>query len=109
MHTTTYETKALFSEEAVGVLSKTEVAHYQNAISNEWEIIGGKKIRRRFEFRDYLTNVHFLNQIAALAETEGHHPEMFNTNKTLEVTLWSHELEGLSEKDFLLASKIDEM
>ena len=100
---------APYREETVGALSLKEVAHYQHAISNEWKLINGKKIRRKFEFRDYLTNVNFLTQIAELAESEKCYPEMFNTNKTLEVTLWSHEIEGLSEKDFLLASKIDEM
>jgi 4a-hydroxytetrahydrobiopterin dehydratase len=51
----------------------------------------------------------FVNQIAELAETEGHHPDLNISYNKLRVTLTTHAINGLSENDFILASKIDEL
>jgi 4a-hydroxytetrahydrobiopterin dehydratase len=50
----------------------------------------------------------FLNRIAQVAETEGHHPDLHLTNwNRVRVELWTHALDGLTENDFILAMKVD--
>jgi 4a-hydroxytetrahydrobiopterin dehydratase len=73
-----------------------------------WEIEGNKSISREFKFKDFVENMAFVNRVAELAESEGHHPDMniHDWNK-LTIKLSTHAIGGLSENDFILASKID--
>ena len=68
----------------------------------------GEKIHRHLAFRDFRAAMAFVNAMADLAEEEGHHPdfELHRWNH-VDVTLWTHAVGGLSENDFILASKID--
>jgi 4a-hydroxytetrahydrobiopterin dehydratase len=74
----------------------------------QWTAVEGRRIERPFEFRDFAQALRFINAIGAIAEEEGHHPDMLvhGWNK-VRVTLWTHAIEGLSINDFILASKID--
>ena len=51
----------------------------------------------------------FVNKVADLAEEEGHHPDMHVHYGKLEIELWTHAIDGLSENDFILAAKIDNL
>lgn len=66
------------------------------------------KISREFTFRDFIEALEFVNRVGDLAELEGHHPDILihSWNKVL-ITLYTHSIGGLSENDFILASKID--
>ena len=66
-----------------------------------------KKISREFKFKDFIGAINFVNNVAEIAESEGHHPEItINYNKvTLELT--THAIGGLSQNDFIIAAKID--
>jgi len=66
-----------------------------------------QRIRRAFDFDDFLAAMAFVDKMAALAEAEGHHPDFCVHYSKVEVTLWTHAVGGLSENDFILASKID--
>jgi 4a-hydroxytetrahydrobiopterin dehydratase len=69
-------------------------------------LLDGKKIRREYVFKDFVDAMKFVNQVAVLAEVEGHHPDLqIHWNKVL-VELWTHSVGGLSENDFILAAKI---
>lgn len=73
----------------------------------DWEVIEGKKIRYKFKFKDFRQALEFVNKVANIAEEENHHPDIkINYNKvTLELT--THSKGGLSEKDFILASRFE--
>jgi 4a-hydroxytetrahydrobiopterin dehydratase len=67
----------------------------------------GLRIRRKWTVRDFMTAVIFLNQIAELAESEGHHPDLHLVGyRSLIVELTTHAIGGLSENDFITAAKI---
>mgnify|MGYP002623109780 CR=1 FL=1 len=78
---------------------------------DNWELAeDGHKIRRRWEVQDFLAGIEFLQKIADLAEQQGHHPDIHLTgyrNVTIELT--THAIGGLSENDFILAAKIDQL
>lgn len=69
-------------------------------------LLDGKKIRREYVFKDFVEAMEFVNEVAALAEEEGHHPDIqIHWNKVL-IELWTHSVGGLSENDFIVAAKI---
>lgn len=78
----------------------------------EWELSrsGMHQISREFTLKNFKTAIAFLNQIAELAETEGHHPNLrLHDYKKLDVELYTHAIGGLSENDFIMAAKIDQL
>lgn len=76
----------------------------------DWEIFGNKKIVRDFRFKDFKAAMGFVNKVAELAEAEGHHPDILihGWNK-VRLELSTHAIGGLSENDFILAAKIDNL
>lgn len=74
----------------------------------EWEISDFKRILRHFAFKNFQEALDFVNKVGAVAESEGHHPDMliYSWNK-VKIELWTHAIGGLSENDFIMAAKID--
>ena len=85
-----------------------EINKYLEYVNN-WEMIdNGKAIEKEFIFKDFKEAINFVNKIAEIAEQEGHHPDISLHNyKKVKITLSTHKINGLSENDFILASKID--
>jgi 4a-hydroxytetrahydrobiopterin dehydratase len=65
------------------------------------------RLRKRFDFADFLAAMAFVDKLAAIAEEEAHHPDFCVHYSRVDVTLWTHAVSGLSENDFILAAKID--
>jgi 4a-hydroxytetrahydrobiopterin dehydratase len=65
------------------------------------------QITKRFDFADFLGSMAFIDKMGALAEQEGHHPDFCVHYSRVDVTLWTHAARGLTENDFILASKLD--
>ena len=74
-----------------------------------WNLsVDGKWIHRKIVFKNFLQSVACINNIADLAEAEAHHPDLHLTGyRNLEIAISTHAIDGLSENDFILASKID--
>ncbi len=77
---------------------------------DEWSIIEDKRIEKTLKFADFKSVLDFVNKVGKIAEQEKHHPNIFihDWNKVT-FTLFTHSINGLSENDFILASKIDEI
>ena len=71
-----------------------------------WTLRDGR-ILKELKFADFLSAMSFLNRVAEVAEREGHHPDFCVHYNRVDLTLWTHAIGGLSENDFILASKID--
>ena len=77
-----------------------------------WQLLqinGVDAIEKRFKFKDFAEAMKFVNNVAALAEEEGHHPNFDIRWNKVALTLWTHAIEGLSENDFIMAAKIGEL
>ena len=72
-----------------------------------WEVADGHHLRKAFEFKDFRQALSFVNRTGALAEEQGHHPDIFFGWGHAEVSIWTHKIDGLTESDFILAAKID--
>ena len=70
----------------------------------------GQRIRREWKAKNFLAAIDFFNKVAALAEQEGHHPDLhLEGYRHVAIELWTHAIGGLSENDFILAPPIDEI
>lgn len=74
----------------------------------EWELcMDGNGICRRFEFRGFHRTMSFINAIAWIANHQGHHPDLRAGYNYCEVTFTTHAIRGLSENDFICASRVN--
>jgi len=67
----------------------------------------GEHLERRFTFKDFVTSIRFVDEMAKIAEAEGHHPIFTVDWDKVDVDVWTHAIDGLSENDFILAAKLD--
>ncbi len=75
-----------------------------------WELVDGKAIRKTVKCKDFLDAVRLIQAIAPIAEAEDHHPDFHLTNyRKLTIELSTHAIGGLSENDFIVAAKIDQL
>lgn len=81
----------------------------QSQLKPEWKVIDEHHLEREFKFPDFKTALEFTNKVAALAEQEGHHPDILLTWGRVKITMWTHKIDGLSESDFFLAAKCDRL
>jgi 4a-hydroxytetrahydrobiopterin dehydratase len=88
-------------------LSNDEIADRLRSVSG-WEIKQGK-LTRAFTFEDFMGAIGFVDRIAPVAESEGHHPDLQVSWGRVVVELTSHDAGGLTAKDFKLASLIDKL
>ncbi len=75
-----------------------------------WALVEGTLIRKTIVCKNFLEAVNLIQRIATLAETEDHHPDLHLTRyRRLTIELSTHAIGGLSENDFILAAKIDQL
>ena len=75
-----------------------------------WELAeSGTRLQRRFEFRDFVAAMEFVNRVADIAEQEGHHPDIAIHWNKVDLVLWTHKIGGLHQNDFILAAKINRL
>ena len=74
-----------------------------------WQVVEEHHIVRRFQFPNFITALQFVDRVGALAEEQGHHPDIFLAWGNVEIKIWTHAVKGLTESDFILAAKIDQL
>lgn len=96
-------------EDKSGKLAQSEANELLEQI-NTWKINGEESIEKTLHFKDFRSALDFVNKVGEIAESENHHPDIsiFSWNK-VKLKLSTHSISGLSENDFILASKIDEI
>jgi 4a-hydroxytetrahydrobiopterin dehydratase len=74
-----------------------------------WKVMEEHHIVKTFDFPDFVSALKFTNAIGGIAEEQGHHPDILLRWGSVTVTTWTHKIDGLTESDFILAAKIDEI
>ncbi len=70
----------------------------------------GQRIRKDWTVKDFMAGMAFFNKVAEVAEVDGHHPDLHIAGyRNVSIELWTHAIGGLSENDFILAAKIDQI
>jgi 4a-hydroxytetrahydrobiopterin dehydratase len=71
-----------------------------------WSVVDEHHLNRTYTFPDFRTALEFVNRVGAIAEAEGHHPDLCLGWGRVEVKIYTHKVDGLTESDFILAAKI---
>ncbi|HTE51545.1 MAG TPA: 4a-hydroxytetrahydrobiopterin dehydratase [Kofleriaceae bacterium] len=89
-------------------LSGEPLATLLGQLAPDWEL-AGDRLRKTFRFPDFAAALAFVNRVAEVAEREQHHPDIFLAWGRATLEMWTHAIAGLSENDFILAAKIDQL
>jgi len=90
----------------------SEIHKYQKKVDG-WNILKDEKeiffLNKKFEFKNFLDSQNFVNKVGQISENEGHHPDISFGWGYADIKITTHAIEGLSENDFILAAKIDQL
>ncbi len=90
----------------------SEIHKYQKKIDG-WEVKPNEKkiyyLEKNFKFKNFLESQNFVNKVGIISENEGHHPDIAFGWGYVKIIITTHAIEGLSENDFILAAKIDQI
>ena len=102
--------KCVPCEGGVSTLDLSEIHKYQKKVDG-WEVRPNEKniffLEKEFKFKNFLDSQKFVNEVGKISENEGHHPDILFGWGYAEIKITTHAIEGLSENDFILAAKID--
>lgn len=95
-------------EGGVKPLTPDEYGSYLERNLSGWHDVEEKKIEKNYKFKNFQEALDFIAKVGQIAEEEGHHPDIYlHGYRNVRLTLFTHAIGGLSENDFILASKID--
>ena len=90
----------------------SEIHKYQKKVDG-WDVIKNDNkifyLNKKFRFKNFLESQNFINKVSEVSENEGHHPDILFGWGYAEIKITTHAIEGLSENDFILAAKIDQL
>ena len=93
-------------------VTDAEIAELHPQVA-DWQLVereGIKRLERVFKFENFVQALAFTNKVGEIAEAEGHHPDLhLEGYRNVAVEIYTHAIGGLSENDFILAAKIDEI
>lgn len=76
-------------------------------LGHDWKVIAEHHLEKEFTFKDFAQALAFTNRVGAVAEAQGHHPDIYLAWGKVGVKLWTHKIDGLTESDFVMAAKIE--
>lgn len=78
-------------------------------LGGDWRVAGNHHLEKDYTFPDFVSALAFTNRVGAIAEEEGHHPDIYLAWGKVRITTWTHKIDGLTRSDFILAAKIEEL
>jgi len=88
-------------------LAAVAIQQLKEQLADGWEVIGDHHLEKEYPFSNFKEALEFTNRVGAIAEQEGHHPDILLRWGKVKLTVWTHSIDGLSENDFILAAKAD--
>lgn len=89
-------------------LTEAEIKRLLGQLS-DWTVEQGHHLTKSYAFDDFATALSFVNRVGEVAEQEGHHPDVMLAWGKVRIDLFTHKIDGLSESDFILAAKCDQV
>jgi len=88
-------------------LPRARIDELLRELGSGWSLTSKGHLLRTYEFADFAAALAFANRIGAIAEQQGHHPDLYVAWGKCGVEIWTHKIDGLTESDFFLAAKAD--
>ena len=106
------EKKCVPCEGGVKAFDISEIHKYQKKVDG-WDIIKNNSniyfLEKKYNFKNFLKSQNFVNEVGKISEAEGHHPDILFGWGYAKISITTHAIKGLSENDFILAAKIDQI
>jgi 4a-hydroxytetrahydrobiopterin dehydratase len=93
----------------VAPLKGEELTNLARELDPGWKVVREHQLEREFKFKNFREALDFTNRVGELAEAQGHHPDIALGWGRVQLTIWTHKLDGLTESDLILAAKVDEL
>ena len=93
----------------ISPLKGAPLAELHRQLGEGWKVIDEHHLEKEYSFKNFREALAFTNAVGAVAEEEGHHPDIFLSYGKVKIELWTHKVNGLTESDFILAAKIDRL
>ncbi|HWF18642.1 MAG TPA: 4a-hydroxytetrahydrobiopterin dehydratase [Verrucomicrobiae bacterium] len=90
-------------------LKGAELERLAAQLHDDWEVVDEHHLEREYKFKNFRDALTFTNKVGELAEKQNHHPDIYLSWGKVRMTIWTHSIDGLTESDFVLAAKIDEL
>jgi 4a-hydroxytetrahydrobiopterin dehydratase len=90
-------------------LKGEELAAVARALGGNWQVVEEHHLEKEYKFKDFREALDFTNRVGELAEAQGHHPDIYLAWGRVKLTIWTHKIDGLTESDFVLAAKADQL
>ena len=90
-------------------LKSQDIKNYLKKLDTNWEVIDNTQIRQTYKFKNFREALDFANKVGEIAEEEQHHPDLHVYYGKVTIDLATHAIGGLSENDFIVASKIEDI
>ncbi len=93
----------------VAPLKGNDLSGLSRQLKPGWQTVREHHLEKEYKFKDFREALDFTNRVGELAEAQGHHPDIYLAWGKVRITLWTHKIDGLTESDFIMAAKIDEL
>ena len=90
-------------------LKGRELQKMEERLGGGWSTVDQHHLEKEFPFKNFREALAFTNQVGELAEAQGHHPDIYLAWGKVKITIWTHKIDGLTESDFILAAKVEEL
>jgi 4a-hydroxytetrahydrobiopterin dehydratase len=90
-------------------LKGSELGKLLDQLGGGWQILDEHHLEKEFKFKNFLEALDFTNKVGELAEAQGHHPDILLRWGKVNLTVWTHKIDGLTESDFIFAAKADQI
>lgn len=101
--------KCLPCRGGVPPLKGDEITALLGKLGGGWKVVNEHHLEKEYRFDDFRQALDFTNRVGEVAETEGHHPDVYLTWGVVRLAIWTHKIDGLTESDFVLAAKADDV
>jgi 4a-hydroxytetrahydrobiopterin dehydratase len=88
-------------------LKERELTGLLNKLGGGWRVVDEHHLEKEYRFKDFRTALAFTNRVGEVAEAQGHHPDIQLSWGKVKLAIWTHKIDGLTESDFILAAKAD--
>ncbi|MGD8727801.1 MAG: 4a-hydroxytetrahydrobiopterin dehydratase [Gemmatimonadales bacterium] len=92
----------------IPALAGDEIANLLERLGGNWAAVEDHHLRKEYAFPNFVEALAFTNRVGEIAESQGHHPDIYLTWGKVRLEIWTHKIDGLTVSDFILAAKADE-
>ena len=94
---------------ATEAMKGAELNRLAGELGGGWRVINEHHLEKDYKFQNFREALDFTNKVGELAEAQGHHPDIYLAWGKVKLTYWTHKVDGLTESDFVMAAKSDQL